>query len=259
MRIIETFYTHPFKLIKRVDRERHASAHHKQTQSVFVRTMAIPICASLRTSTSVERLAFFSTQNTGFLSSTKTKQHTYTINHRNIMPMRNRTRIVAVSPRVNDADVWGCTKTANTRWASRCAVHCAAQSSDPAARGGVGAAAQNIEQQRVTSCCRPWPWGRWLLAMGERALRRAAARPWKSQGSYGRWSSCPRGCWDRGSAARLQGTRPWGGEQGAPALRELGGHGRCRELAWRNDDRLGKLGWLPAHAQGRSWRGRRAL
>jgi hypothetical protein len=30
--------------------------------------MAIPICASLRTSTSVERLAFFSTQNTGFLS-----------------------------------------------------------------------------------------------------------------------------------------------------------------------------------------------
>jgi hypothetical protein len=70
MRITETFYTHPFKLIKRVDRERHASPHHKQTQSVFVRTMAIPIRASLRTSTSVERLAF-STQNTGFLSSTK--------------------------------------------------------------------------------------------------------------------------------------------------------------------------------------------
>jgi hypothetical protein len=259
MRITETFYTHPFKLIKRVDRERHVSAHHKQTQSVFVRTMVIPICASLQTSTGVERLAFFSTQNTGFLSSTKTKQHTYTINHRNIMPMRNRTRIIAVSPGVNDADVRGCTKTANTRWASQCAVHCAVQSSDPAARGGVGAAAQNIKQQRATSCCRPWPWGRRLLAMGERALRRAAARPWKSQGSYGRLSSRPRGRWDRGSAARLQGTRPWGGEQGAPALRELGGHGRCKELAGRNGDRLGKLGWLPAHAQGRSWRGRRAL
>jgi hypothetical protein len=47
MRITETFYTHPFKIINPVDRERHASAHHKQTQSVFVRTMAIPICASL--------------------------------------------------------------------------------------------------------------------------------------------------------------------------------------------------------------------
>jgi hypothetical protein len=223
------------------------------------------------------------------------------------MPMRNRTRIVAVSPGVNDADVRGCTKTANTRWASQCAVQCAAQSSDPTARGGVGATAQNIEQQRATSCCRPWPWGGRLLAMGERALRRAAARPWekkagdgwrpgqrsairrgarlpalnreqgkkgalrrgasqrwkkgaehrgygrpgcwpsreeqgrvlwekpeltggrrpwKSQGSYGRWSSRPGGRWDRGSAARMQGTRPWGAEQGAPALRELGGHGR---------------------------------
>jgi hypothetical protein len=73
MRITETFYTHPFKLIKRVERERHASAHHKQTQSVFVRTMVIPICASLRTSTSVERLAFFSMQNTG--SSSPQKQN----------------------------------------------------------------------------------------------------------------------------------------------------------------------------------------
>ncbi|PWZ15628.1 hypothetical protein Zm00014a_014030 [Zea mays] len=45
MRITETFYTHPFKIINRVDRERHASAHHKHTQSTFVRTMAIPICA----------------------------------------------------------------------------------------------------------------------------------------------------------------------------------------------------------------------
>ncbi|PWZ08337.1 hypothetical protein Zm00014a_014936 [Zea mays] len=35
----------------------------------------IPICASLRTSTSVERLAF-SSQNTGCLSSTKQKNKT---------------------------------------------------------------------------------------------------------------------------------------------------------------------------------------
>jgi hypothetical protein len=79
MRITETFYTHPFKIINRVDRERHASAHHKQTQSVFVRTMAISICASLRTSTSVERLAF-SSQNTGFLSSTKHNKTAHTHN-----------------------------------------------------------------------------------------------------------------------------------------------------------------------------------
>jgi hypothetical protein len=66
MRIIEIFYTHPFKIINRVDRERYASAHHKQNQTAFARTTVIPICASLRTSTSVEQLAFFSTQNTGF-------------------------------------------------------------------------------------------------------------------------------------------------------------------------------------------------
>jgi hypothetical protein len=78
MRIIEIFYIDPFKIINRVDRERHASAHHKQTQSVFVSTMAIPIGASLRTSTSVERLAFFSTQNTGFVSSTKQNKATHT-------------------------------------------------------------------------------------------------------------------------------------------------------------------------------------
>jgi hypothetical protein len=50
MRITETFYTHPFKIINRVDRERHASAHHKQTQTVFARMTVIPICASLQTS-----------------------------------------------------------------------------------------------------------------------------------------------------------------------------------------------------------------
>jgi hypothetical protein len=60
----------------------------------------------------------------------------------------------------------------------------------------------------------------------ERGELAGGRRPCKSQGSYGRWSSRPGGRWDRGSAARLQGTRPWGGEQGAPALRELGGHGR---------------------------------
>jgi hypothetical protein len=43
--------------------------------------------------------------NTGFLSSTKTKQHTCTINHRKTTSMRNRTTIVVVSPGVNDVDV----------------------------------------------------------------------------------------------------------------------------------------------------------
>jgi hypothetical protein len=54
---------------------------------------------------SIERLAFFSTPNTEFHSSTKTKQHTYTINNRKTTPMRNRTRIIAVSPGVDDNDV----------------------------------------------------------------------------------------------------------------------------------------------------------
>jgi hypothetical protein len=44
-------------------------------------------------------------ENMGFLSSKKTKQHTYTINHRKTMPMRNRTRIVTVSPEMNDVYV----------------------------------------------------------------------------------------------------------------------------------------------------------
>jgi hypothetical protein len=52
---------------------------------------------------SVERLAFSSTQNTGFLSSTK--KHTYTINRRKTTPMWNRTRIIVVSPGVNDVGV----------------------------------------------------------------------------------------------------------------------------------------------------------
>jgi hypothetical protein len=42
-------------------------------------------------------------QNTGFLSSKK--KHTYTINRRKTMPMWNRTRIIVVSPGVNDVDV----------------------------------------------------------------------------------------------------------------------------------------------------------
>jgi hypothetical protein len=67
--------------------------------------MVNPICASLRTSMSVGRLSFSSTQNTGFLSSTKIKQHTYTINHMKTTLMRNRTSIVAVSPGANDDNV----------------------------------------------------------------------------------------------------------------------------------------------------------
>jgi hypothetical protein len=55
--------------------------------------------------TSVERLAFSSTQTRGSSPpQNKTKQHIYTINHRRIMPMWNQTRIVVVSPGVNEDD-----------------------------------------------------------------------------------------------------------------------------------------------------------
>jgi hypothetical protein len=56
---------------------------------------------------SVERLAFSSTQNTGFLSSTQQKQNNTHIKliKGKTMPMRNRTRIIVVSPGVNDVDV----------------------------------------------------------------------------------------------------------------------------------------------------------
>jgi hypothetical protein len=69
------------------------------------------------------------------------------------MSMRNQTRIVVVSPGVNDVDVRGCAKIANTRWASRRAAHCATPHLDSSlntwharsagseeASGGVGAA-----------------------------------------------------------------------------------------------------------------------
>jgi hypothetical protein len=96
--ITETFYTHPFKLIKRVHRERHASAHHKQTQSAFARTTVIPICASLRHRRASSGLPSPRKTRGSLLHKNKTKEHTYIINHRTIMSMRNRTRSVAVSP-----------------------------------------------------------------------------------------------------------------------------------------------------------------
>jgi hypothetical protein len=91
--------------------------------------------------TSIERLAFSSTHNTGFLSSTKqnkTKQHIYTINHRRIMPMWNQTRSVVVSPGVNNVADGAAQKQQTPGERRLHAVHCAAQSSEP--RGDVGAA-----------------------------------------------------------------------------------------------------------------------
>jgi hypothetical protein len=55
-----------------------------------------------------------------FLHQTQTKQHTYTINHRKIMPMRNRTRIDVVSPGVNNGDDGAAQKQQPTGERRRC-------------------------------------------------------------------------------------------------------------------------------------------
>jgi hypothetical protein len=80
----------------------------------------------------------------GVLSSTKIKQHTYTINRMKITPMRNQTRIIVVSPGVNDDDDGAAQKQQPTGERRRRVVHCS-QNSKPAARGAVEAAAQFVE------------------------------------------------------------------------------------------------------------------
>jgi hypothetical protein len=61
-----------------------------------------------------------------------------------ITPMRNRTRIVAVSPGVNDDDIGAAQKQQPTGESRRRAVHWASRNSEPTAREDVGAAAYNI-------------------------------------------------------------------------------------------------------------------
>jgi hypothetical protein len=69
--------------------------------------------------------------------SNNSKQHTYTINLSKITSMRDRTRIVAALPGVNDVDVWGCAKTANTWRASTacCSLRSAKQRAARRRRG----------------------------------------------------------------------------------------------------------------------------
>jgi hypothetical protein len=59
------------------------------------------------------------------LHKNKTKQHTYIINHMKITSMRNQTRIVVVSPGVNDDDDGAAQKQQPTGERRRRAVHCA--------------------------------------------------------------------------------------------------------------------------------------
>jgi hypothetical protein len=120
----KTFQPHLYNLlIKSIESDMHRLTINKP-KSAFARTTVIPICASLRTSTSVERLAF-STQTRGFLlHKNKTKQHTYIINHRKIISMRNRTRSVAVSPGVKDVADGAAQKQQISGEHRRRAVHC---------------------------------------------------------------------------------------------------------------------------------------
>jgi hypothetical protein len=60
------------------------------------------------------------------------------------MPMRNRTRIIAVSSGVNDDDIRAAQKQQTTDELRRRAVHWASRNSEPTAHGDVGAAAHNI-------------------------------------------------------------------------------------------------------------------
>jgi hypothetical protein len=81
------------------------------------------------------------------LHKTKIKQHTYTINHMKITPMRNRTRIVAVSPGVNDDDD-GAAQKQQTTGGHHGVLLTAQQNSKPTARGDVEAAAHFVEHLR---------------------------------------------------------------------------------------------------------------
>jgi hypothetical protein len=133
----KTFQPHLYNLL--IESIESDMAHHKQTQSAFARTTVIPICASLRHRRASSGLPSPRKTRGYLLHKNKTKQHTYIINHRKIMLMRNRTRIDVASP--------GCTTTTtglrkNSEHTAAITACCplAPQNSEPAARGGVGAA-----------------------------------------------------------------------------------------------------------------------
>ena len=67
-------------------------------------------------------------------------------------PMQNRTRIVAVSPGVDDDDVGAAQEQQTPGERRRRAVHWDSQNSEPAAHGDVGAAAHGEANQG-----KPWP------------------------------------------------------------------------------------------------------
>jgi hypothetical protein len=68
------------------------------------------------------------------LHKTKIKQHTYTINRMKITSMQNQTRIVVVSPGVNDDDDGAAQKQQPTGERRRRVVHCATQQQAGSAR-----------------------------------------------------------------------------------------------------------------------------
>jgi hypothetical protein len=219
MRITETFYTHPFKIINRVDREWHASAHHKQTQSVFVRTMAIPICASLRHRRASSGLPSPRKTRGSLLHKNKTKQHTYIINHRRTMPIRNQTKIVVVSPRWT-ASMLGLRWSGESRSAEGIQGRCfgsAPLRSEVGRQGreqGLLAAAQGEKRRRggEQSCCSAMEmWSGKALALGEGMGQqggRGGRQPWEKLELP---VCCSRGQQreDEDPAATVAGRRPW--------------------------------------------------
>jgi hypothetical protein len=72
------------------------------------------------------------------LHKNKTKQHTYIINHMKITSTRNQTRIVVVSPGVNDDDDGAAQKQQPTGERRRRAVHCATKQQAGSARSRRG-------------------------------------------------------------------------------------------------------------------------
>jgi hypothetical protein len=112
----------------------------------------------------------------------------------------------------------GLRKTANTRRASRRAVRCAAQSSEP--RGDVGAAAQNIEHVARDFLLQTMATGRLLRAVLGRQSQQGKAR------DHGEMELCREGRW-------LPARRPWQGDpamacswQGASSATTSAGKGR---------------------------------
>jgi hypothetical protein len=164
------------------------------------------------------------------------------------MPMRNRTRIVAVSPGVNDDDIGAAQKQQTTSERRRRAVHWASRNSEPTARGDVGAATHNIIfptgiLSNTYDASMLWGCGGSLFA------RSCATEEGNRGAVLGRECSCLSLGTERGRERRCLGARMGeprgrkGNIAGAPWSRGTGS-----SACWEEDEQGGrwKIFWAPS-------------